>query len=404
MDYRLTDKMNVAKKSIIRGITEIAEENLPIGEKGISFAAGFPDEDVLPVSSIRKISDQMFQQKGTAILQYGYYEGDPDYRNELKKFVNHYETIYTEADDIVAAAGSSEGLFLIADAFINPGDNVIIEDPTYINAKNVFEMEGANLIGVTLHNDGVDLDELEKAMAMPDKPKFFYMIPTFGNPTGIVTSLEKRKKIYELAVNYQVPIVEDNPYGYLRFHGEAVPTIKSLDTEGAVIYAGTLSKVISPGMRTGFICCNKELAVKIQTLRNNVAGSCVNWTHFTIAEFLKTVDLDAHIHGLAAQYEKKANLMYEKMQECFHPAMRYEKPLGGMFLWVGLPEGMYSTPFCMEAAKRLHVSVVPGEEFCIKTPDQCAFMRFNYSAPTCEEIVEGIEKLGSLTYEYCEKA
>ena len=231
---------------------------------------------------------------------------------------------------------------------------------------------------------------------------FFYTIPNFGNPSSITMSLEKRKAVHKLAVKYQIPILEDNPYGYLRFSGnEYIPPIKSFDREGIVLYMGTFSKIVAPGMRCGFLCANKELIPKFVVFKGVSSSGNINWSQYIITEFLKNVDMNEHISRISAIYEKKALAMYNKMKECFHPAVQYTMPQGGMFIWAKLPDGVKATDFCLEAAKRLKIAVVPGNDFFIGSPEDCSYIRLNFSKPAIEDIEYGIEKLGELTWRYC---
>lgn len=399
MKYDLTQKMYDTKVPMIRRIGEMAKQNLKPEDRFISFSGGMPAPAALPVEMVQKYSKEVLEEEGVPILQYGPHSGYEPLKAEIRKFINKKELIAKDDDEILITYGSSEGLYLMANAFINPGDTVIVEDPTYLNALNVFDMHGAKIIGVPVEDDGVDIVALEEVMKKG--AKFFYTIPTFGNPTGITMSREKRKAVYELAPKYQIPVLEDNPYGYLRFSGEGIETIKSYDTQGAVVYAGTMSKIISPGMRLGFLCMNKELYQKMLALKGNGTGANVNWSQYTIAKILQNVDIDVHIERVARLYAEKAKLMLDKMEECFHPLVKFTKPEGGMFIWVTLPTGIKSLPFCEEAAKELHISIVPGSGFCVNNPDECTSMRFNFTLSSEEEIIYGIEKIGELTYKYC---
>lgn len=399
MKYELTQKMYETKVPMIRKIGEMAKQGLKPGDRFISFSGGMPAPAALPVEMVQKYSKEVLEEDGVPILQYGPHSGYEPLLAEIRKFINKKELIAKEDDEILITYGSSEGLYLMANAFINPGDTVIVEDPTYLNALNVYDLHGARLVGVPVEEDGVDITALEEAMKKG--AKFFYTIPTFGNPTGITMSREKRKAVYELANKYQVPVLEDNPYGYLRFSGEEIETIKSYDTQGAVVYAGTMSKIISPGMRLGYLCMNKELYQKMLMLKGNAAGANVNWSQYTIARILRNVDMDAHIAKVTQLYAGKAKLMLDKMEECFHPSVKFTRPEGGMFIWVTLPSGIRSLPFCEEAANELHISIVPGSGFCVNEPDECTSMRFNFTLSSEEDIIYGIEKVGELTYKYC---
>lgn len=232
---------------------------------------------------------------------------------------------------------------------------------------------------------------------------FFYTIPNFGNPSSITMSLEKRKAVYELAVKYQIPILEDNPYGYLRFSGnEYIPPIKSFDQEGIVLYMGTFSKIVAPGMRCGFLCANKELIPKFVVFKGVSSSGNINWSQYIVTEFLKNVDINEHIAKISVIYEKKAQAMYDKMKKCFHSSVEYTMPQGGMFIWAKLPDKVKATDFCLDAAKNLRIAVVPGNDFFYGSPDDCSYIRLNFSKPSIEDIEYGIEKLGELTYKYCE--
>lgn len=385
---------------MIRVIRDIACKDLTPDDHFISFAGGLPAPSILPVSIMQEISQQILEQSGTEILQYGEYSGYAPLRESLKKFINRKFLTAKEDDEILLTYGSTEALYILANCFINPGDKIIVEDPTYINAINVFDLHDAQIIGVPMEDDGVNIEALEEAMKQG--AKFFYTIPTFSNPTSITMSREKRKKVYELAVKYNVPILEDNPYGELRFEGEAIEPIKSYDTCGAVAYLGTASKVFSPGIRVGYIACNKELFLRMTTLKNMMSGGSENWSQYAFDKVLKEVDMDKHIAGIAEFYGKRANLMLSEMKKHFHPSVKIIKPEGGMFIWANLPDGICSDDFCMEAAEKLHIAIVPGGGFSINHPDDCTGMRFNYTLPTEEEIVEGIKIIGELTYKYCE--
>ncbi len=400
MEYKLTEKMYNTEISMIRRIGELAEKSLKPGDRYVSFAAGFPAPAALPVDMVNKVSEEVFKENGTQILQYGLQTGYEPLKEAIIKFLNKDEyKIAGSNDSILITYGSSEGLYILGDAFIEPGDRVIVEDPTYINAKDAFKLSGARLVGVPIEEDGVNLEALEQAFK--EGAKFFYTIPTFANPTGYTTSVEKRKAVYELAVKYGIPVVEDNPYGYLRFTDEKIMPIKTYDTQGAVIYVGTMSKIISPGMRVGYICADKELIDRLTKLKGNQCGAVVNWSQYAITKILETVDIDAHIAYISQIYAKKAEFMYNKMKEYFHPSVKICKPQGGMFIWVTMPENVKALEFCETAAKELHVSVVPGNDFCTEDPDNCSSMRFNFSLPSEDDIEYGIKKIGELTYKYC---
>ena len=400
MEYVVSDNMKNIKISMIRTISEMAKKNMEPQDRFISFAAGFPATDALPDDIVSRYSAEVLEEQGKEILQYGTATGYEPLKKAIRKFINTHETIASDDDDIMITYGSNEIMYFAAALFVNPGDTIIVENPTFMNAINQYKLLGANVVGVPVEDDGVNIQLLEEAMKKG--AKFFYTIPTFGNPSSITMSEEKRKAVYDLAVKYHVLILEDNPYGYLRFHGKTVPTIKSLDKEGIVMYAGTFSKIISPGMRTGYLCANKALITKFNALKSASSNANVNWSQYTIAKFLENTNMDDHIAKISKIYEHKAMTMYNMMVKCFPKSVTITKPEGGLFIWVTMPKGAKALPFCEEVAKKLHISIVPGNEFCTIDPDDCTSMRFSYSLPSDEDIEYGIEQVGKMMTTYCQ--
>lgn len=400
MKYQVIDRMDQIKVSIIRTIVSMAKDNVQSGEKVIVFAGGSPATEALRDDLVRKYSNEVLEEMGKTVLQYGPHPGYDVPRAEILKFINKKEQLTSEDDDIVITYGANEIMYYVASLLVNPGDKIIVEDPTFVNCLNQYKMLGAQLVGVPVEDDGVDIAKLEEAMKQG--AKFFYTIPNFGNPSGITMSLEKRKAVYELALKYNVLILEDNPYGYLRYRGEHIPSIKTMDKEGIVLYAGTFSKIISPGLRVGYFIGNKEFAKKFIAIKSNASSGNEGINQHTVAKILQNVDMEAHIASLQQIYKKKGELMYRKMKECFHPSIKIVQPDGGLFIWVTMPKGVKAMEFCEEAAKKLHIAIVPGNEFCTIDPENCSSMRFSYSQASEEDIITGIELVGKQTYRYCE--
>lgn len=400
MEYKINENLCQAKLSIIRQMSDLALEGKKTGDRVVLFSSGQPADEAMPVELVKEYTTKVIDKYGCDVIQYGGHKGYLPLLPEIRKFLNKDGVVAKEDDDFIITYGSSEAIFAIGSAFIKAGDKVIVEDPTYLNATNSFRYCGATIVPVKADPDGVNLEALEEAMK--DGASFFYTIPNFGNPSSITMSLEKRKAVYELAVKYQIPVLEDNPYGYLRFTGnEYIPPIKSFDTEGIVFYMGTFSKIVAPGMRCGFLCVNKTLIPKLVIFKGVSSSGNINWSQYIVTEFLKNVDINEHINKISAIYEKKAMTMYNKMKECFHPAVEYAMPQGGMFIWVKLPDGVKATDFCMEAAKTMRIAAVPGNDFFEGSPEDCSYFRLNFSKPSLEDIEYGIEKLGELTYKYC---
>lgn len=400
MEYKINENLCQAKLSIIRRISDLAQSDQKPGDRVVLFSSGQPANEAMPVELVKEYTTKVIDKYGCDVIQYGGHKGYAPLFPEIRKFLNKDGLVARDSDDFIITYGSSEAIFAVGSAFIKPGDRVIVENPTYLNATNSFRYCGATIVPVEMEADGVNLASLEEAMK--GGASFFYTIPNFGNPSSITMSLEKRKAVYDLALKYQVPILEDNPYGYLRFSGNAyIPPIKSFDEEGIVFYMGTFSKIVAPGMRCGFLCANKELIPKFVVFKGVSSSGNINWSQYIVTEFLQNVDIEEHIKKISAIYENKARVMYDKMKECFHPSVEFTMPQGGMFIWAKFPDSVKATDFCLDAAKNLRIAVVPGNDFFDGSPEDCHYFRLNFSKPTLDDIAYGIEKLGELTYKYC---
>lgn len=366
----------------------------------ISFGGGNPASESFPIEELAKISNDILTCNPLSVLEYGVTEGNTLLKEEVITFVNRYEKIVKENDDILITSGSQQIMDLVAKVLCNEGDIIICEEPTFLGAINAFKSNGANLIGIPMEMDGMDLQVLEKTLQIKPRPKFIYTIPNFQNPTGITTSYAKRKKIYELAKKYHVLIMEDNPYGNLRYKGDSIASIKSFDTDNIVIYAFSLSKIIAPGMRVAAMMANKELVEKC-ILAKQVNDVHTNaWAQLVMARFLKQADMNKHLEKLKQIYKRKSSLMLECIEKKFSPKASYTDPEGGMFIWVTLPQNVNMIDFIKEAMK-LKVAVVPGNAFYVNDDKVCTSFRMNFSTPSVEDIITGCNILGDLTKKYC---
>ena len=395
MKYTFAVRFNNITPSGIRAVLEKAA-----GPDMINFSPGFPDNDAFPANDIQKISQDVLKEDIYTILQYSRGTTYPPLKKALKAFFNRQEKIFTENDDLMVTSGSGEGLEMAAKVFLNPGESIIVEDPTFVGALNGFISSDAKLLGVPVESDGMNLGLLEEAMQSTPAPKLLYIIPTFQNPTCITTSLEKRRAIYDLCLKYNIIILEDNPYGTLRFKGKTIPTLKSIDTEGIVVYCASLSKIISPGIRLGTIIANKEIIDKFNILKGASAGAVTNWSQHVIARFLETVDMDKHLAHLQSVYGKKSTFMVEMMKKTFHPDVKFTTPEGGMFVWFELPKYADARTF-LNRATTMHIALVNEETFDVNRRDKMNGLRLSFTSATMEQIETGIAKLGKLTYELC---
>ena len=392
MNYKFADRMGNLKASAIREILKHTQD-----PSVIPFAAGNPAPEAFPTAEIARISNEILTKNPIAALQYSITEGYTPLRNTLKEQYQAKNILHDE-DDLIIVTGTQQGLDLTTRVLVNEGDTVICEMPSFVGALNAFKAGGANLVGVEMEDDGISIEKLEKALQENKNTKFLYLIPNFQNPSGITMSFEKRKAVYELALQYGVMIFEDNPYGDLRFAGEPVPNIKTLDTEGIVVYCGSFSKTLSPGMRVAFLIANAEVVQKVVVVKQTNDVHTNIWSQMVCEQFMRQNDWDAHIANLCEIYRKKAKLMLDGMDAQFNPIVTHTVPEGGLFIWGTLPEGVDMMKFCTEAVTEHKVAVVPGTAFMPNESDVTRSFRLNFSTPTDEQIVKGIELLGKMTY------
>jgi len=393
MEYRISDKMANLKPSAIREIFKSLSDPTMI-----SFAAGNPSPLSFPAEALAEISADIFKNESTAALQYGITEGYPKLRTAVAARLAEKFGIGRDTDETIITTGGQQGIELACKAMCNEGDVVICENPSFIGALNAFRSNGTKLIGVDLKDDGIDTEKLEEVLKTTPNAKLLYLIPTFHNPAGITSTLENRKKVYALARKYGIVILEDNPYGELRFAGENVPTIKSFDEDGLVIYCSSFSKILSAGMRVGFVCGPSEIVQKMVVAKQVEDVHTNNFFQMLCWRYMNDCDMDAHIEGIRALYRQKCGLMISEMDKHFSKKIKFTRPEGGLFIWCTLPDGTDSAPFIREALAR-KVAVVPGTAFNCDTEAKSDSFRLNYSTPSDEDIVKGIGILGALTVE-----
>lgn len=394
MQYKFSENVDALQPSAIREILKFT------GMPGvISFAAGNPAPEAFPVEEISRISAELLEKDPILALQYNITEGYPELRDILKARMAEQHCFDKAADDLITTSGAQQANELSCKVLLNRGDTMFCESPSFIGSLNAFRSYGVNLVGVELEEDGMDLNALEQAVKENPNPKLVYVIPNFQNPTGRVMSLEKRKGLYQLACKYDLIILEDNPYGDLRFAGTSIPSIKSMDTEHRVIYSGTFSKILAPGLRVGYVSAPKEIVSKI-TVCKQVSDVHTNiWAQAVCAKFLERTDMDTYLEGLRAVYRRKCNLMADGIRQHFSKRVRWEMPEGGLFLWCTLPEDCDMPAFCKKAVSEYRIAVVPGNAFLVDESAKTSSFRMNFSTPTDEQIIKGTEILGGMTRE-----
>ena len=390
MNFKFSDNVEPLKPSAIREIFKSLTD-----PSVISFAAGNPSPLSFPVEKLRALADDIFETESAKSLQYGITEGYAPLREQVAARLKSKFSIGREFDMTVITSGGQQGLDLACKVLCNRGDTVICENPSFIGALNAFRSYGVNLKGLDVGDDGINPEELENILKTDSKVKMIYLIPTFQNPAGITMSLEKRKAVLALAKKYGVVILEDNPYGELRFSGKDVPAIKSMDDEGVVLYCGSFSKVLSAGMRVGFICGHEELVQKIVVVKQTNDVHTNLFFQMLCSRFIEKYGLDEHVRSINALYGENCAFMLECMDKTFPKTVRYTRPEGGLFLWVTLPAGTDMKEFITRtvAAK---VAVVPGETFLPEPDMPCTSFRMNYSMPTKDQIEKGVNILAGV--------
>lgn len=387
MEYNYSDKMKNLKPSAIREIFKsLADPTI------ISFSGGNPNPESFPTAEMAKISAELYAENANVALQYSVTEGYPPLRAALAKRLHDRFGIGNENDTTIVVSGGTQGIELACKILCNEGDAVICEDPTFIGALNAFRSNGAKTVGVPAEDGGIDTDALEKTIIEHPEAKMLYIIPTFHNPMGTTMSYEKRRAVYDICKRHGIIILEDNPYGELRFAGEDIPTIKSMDTDGIVIYCSTFSKILSAGMRVGYVTAPDALiqkmvvAKQVEDVHTNIFFQMVCYKYMT------ECDLEGHIKDICALYEHKASLMLGALDKYMPDCVKYTRPEGGLFIWCTLPETIDCAALVKKALE-MKVAVVPGTAFNCDTEAQSRSFRLNYSMPTDEQIEEGVKRL-----------
>ena len=360
----------------------------------ISFAGGLPAPELFPVDQWKAAVNKVLDEKGRQALQYGPTEGYLPLREQIVHRMNKVGVKDAKPDDFLILSGSQQGLDFMAKAFIDPGDQIIVESPTYLGALNAFKAYEPSFLDVELDADGMRMDILEERLKNNDRVKSIYVISDFQNPSGKTWTMERRKKLIELANKYDVAILEDNPYGELRFEGEIQPSLKSLDTEGRVVFMGTFSKVFSPGVRLGWFCAAPEILDKFNKIKQGADLQSSTISQMELAQYLEDNDLEAHIAEIIKVYGKRKNVMVDAMTKYFPEGVTFTNPEGGLFLWVELPEYMNARDLAVKAIEQ-KVAYVPGGAFFGNNVRENCF-RCNYSCMSEEKIEEGVKRLADV--------
>jgi 2-aminoadipate transaminase len=366
----------------------------------ISFAGGLPGPETFPVKDLEEISCQVLREKGTLALQYGPTEGELSFRQEIAKWLNR-EKAGIKPENILVTAGSQQGLDIISKIFLDPNDIILLELPSYIGGLQAFTAYRARMIGVPQNYEGMRMDllekELERLAKKGKKPKFIYVVPDFQNPSGVTMPLERRKRLLELACQYEVPIIEDSPYRDLRYKGEAVPAIYSFDKENYVIALSTFSKLLSPGLRLAWIMAPTEWMDRMVVAKQSMDLCSPTYTQLMAAEYLRRGLLPRQIENIRKVYGRKLDAMLKALEKYMPKGVEWSKPEGGLFLWVKLPKKMSANDLFPKAIEK-KVAYVVGSAFHCNGKGQNT-MRLNFSFSTEQQIDEGIHRLAEVIKE-----
>ena len=394
--YRYAHRIQAIRSSAIRELLKLTQN-----AEMISFAGGMPAPELFPVEEFKAACDRVLSKHGPAALQYSTTEGYPPLR-ELISGLMAREGVTVKSENILITASSQQALDLVAKLLINRGEHVLVESPTYLGAMQAFNVFGPEYMPVPTDEEGLRPETLEAVL--PAGPKFMYILPNFHNPAGITLSLARRRRIVELADQWGVPIVEDDPYGQLRYEGEHLPPLIALDAQnlktvadyrqGNIIYLSTFSKTLAPGLRLGWIAAPPDVVSKLGQLKQGADLHTSTFIQMVAYEVARDGFLEHHVERIRKVYRERRNVMLDALTEYLPSEVSWTHPAGGLFLWVRLPEGMDSRKL-FEVAVKQNVAFVPGASFFAEPDrDSNRFLRLNFSYMPPDLIVEGIRRIG----------
>ena len=392
IDRLYSDRAGKMRKSVIRELLKVAQD-----PEIISFAGGLPNPKSFPIEELDGVISSVLKDNGKTALQYGTTQGLKSLR-ELIAERAYKDGVEIDADNVIITSGSQQALDTVGKLFLNPGDTAIVGLPTYLGGINAFKSYESYLNGIPLDKDGMRVDILEENIKNLQKeniiPKFVYVVPTFQNPAGVIMSENRRKKLIDIANEYDLIIIEDDPYGKLNYDVPHVKPIKSFDDEGRVIYISTFSKILSPGFRLAWTIASDKLTRKM-IICKQALDLCTNtFTQFIAQEFIRRGSLDLHILKICEMYKPKRDIMMNSIKEHFPEGYICNKPKGGMFAWVTLPEGIDTEIMFLDSIKS-KVAYVHGKAFHVDSGGERS-MRLNFSYSSNDQLEEGIKRLANV--------
>ena len=382
-------RMDVMKASEIREILKITQR-----PEVISFAGGLPAPELFPIEEMKQVARIVLEESGSQALQYSTTEGFAPLRQHIAQRMNNKFKTCVHSDNILITSGSQQALDFSGKLFLNEGDIVLCESPTYLAAISAFKAYQPQFIEVPTDDDGMIIAELQQILERHDNIKLVYVIPDFQNPTGRTWSIERRQQFIAVMSQYDIPVIEDNPYGELRFEGEIPPSIKSLDRKGIVIFVSTFSKTFCPGLRIGWIAADQNLIEKYVLIKQGADLHTSSISQREISKYLDLYDFDANIVKIVQVYRQRRNAIVEAMQNCFPDDIKFNRPQGGLFTWVELPKHFKAVEL-LQTCLQQDVAFVPGDSFFPNRIVENTF-RLNYSNMPEERIFDGIQRLAKV--------
>ena len=386
MQYTYAKRMRDVRASEIRELLKLTES-----PEIISFSGGLPSPDLFPVEDLKKVSLAVLEKSGRTSLQYTTTEGYAPLRRWVAERMNRRLGTSFSEDEVLLTHGSQQAIDLSGKVFLDEGDVVLCESPTYLAALSAFRLFGCRFVEVPTDDDGMIPEALEAILRAEPRARLIYTIPEFQNPTGRSWSLGRKKALVKMAAEHRVVVLEDNPYGELRFEGESLPSASAFDTDDNVLCLGTFSKIFCPGYRIGWIAGPREVIDKYVLVKQGTDLQCNTVGQYQIAEYLKTCDIDRHIERIRADYRAKRDIMLETMDALFPEGVQYTRPQGGLFAWVTLPEYLDAREILTECLKE-KVAFVPGGSFFPNGGHQNT-LRINFSFAAAGELREGIARI-----------
>ncbi|MDP4179758.1 MAG: PLP-dependent aminotransferase family protein [Bacillota bacterium] len=393
MEFKFANRMAQLKASEIREILKVTER-----PEVISFAGGLPAPELFPIKEIMAVNKIVLEENGTKALQYTTTEGFAPLREWIAQRMNKGLGTGFEADEILLTHGSQQALDLSGKVFLNEGDVVLCESPTYLAAISAFKAYSCEFIEVPTDDEGMIPEELEKILENTKNVKLIYTIPDFQNPTGRTWSLERRELVVKAAMKHEVIIIEDNPYGELRFEGDAMPSLKSFDEIGCVICLGTFSKIFCPGYRIGWVAGDKGIISKYVLVKQGADLQCNTIAQMEIAKYLELYSIDDHISKIRSVYKIRRDLAVKIMEDEFPETVTFTRPKGGLFAWVELPPNINARDVLEKSLKK-NVAFVPGGSF-FPNGGRENTLRLNFSNMPEDRIVEGLKRLAGVLREF----